>query len=297
MATGDSYLVALDGGGTKCRARLCDASGTELAAALGGSANLATDFEGARDNVLATIETLYRNAGLDIERRGRDAVFAGLAGCEAGGLARRLARQLGFGAAHVTSDREITVQGALGDDDGVVVLTGTGSFFVNRKGGIEQNVGGWGFVLGDEAGGAQLGRMALQRTLHAHDGLIEGSALTRAMLERFGGSPSGLVHFARRALPRDFGALAPDVVAAAERGDPVGGRILDDATAHINRVLERLGADSAPRICFLGGLGPVFEPRIAARYRPLCRPPRGTALDGAVALGRRAFADRLTQGT
>ena len=58
------------------------------------------------------------------------------------------------------------------------------------------------------------------------------------------------------------------------------------AEAAIAAAIDRLEADGPLPVCFLGGLGPEFARRLAARYPGMIRPPRGTGLDGALAMAR-----------
>ena len=48
------YFLGIDGGGSRCRARIRDASGRMLGEAIGGSSNIYQDFDGALANIIAT---------------------------------------------------------------------------------------------------------------------------------------------------------------------------------------------------------------------------------------------------
>ncbi|MGO7425934.1 LysR substrate-binding domain-containing protein, partial [Rhizobium ruizarguesonis] len=53
----------------------------------------------------------------------------------------------------VVTDALIALQGALGDADGIVGAFGTGSVYNARRDGRLNGIGGWGFVVGDQASG------------------------------------------------------------------------------------------------------------------------------------------------
>ena len=59
-----------------------------------------------------------------------------------------------------------------------------------------------------------------------------------------------------------------------------------EAEAAVASAIDRLQADGPVPVCFLGGLGPEFAGRLAARYPGMIRPPNGTGLDGALAMAR-----------
>ena len=283
MSGEPGLIVAVDGGGSGCRVRLTDFRGRELAAASGGPANIRTDFEAARANIMAAVRSAYAAIGADPARMCRDVALLGLAGAGHPDLARRMERALGFGRLRVVDDRETTVQGALGTADGTVALVGTGSFFVRRRNGQERRIGGWGLRLGDECGGAWLGRELLRAVARAEDGLIGHSPLTRSVLRRLEQETTGgLVGFATAASPGDLARLAPELVAAARADDPVAAEIMTRAVGLFCERLDALG--TAGDLHVLGGLAEAYVARLPERHRRRCRAPRGTALDGAVAL-------------
>ncbi len=289
MGLDPEYLVGVDGGGTGCRVRLCDRKGREIAASSGGPANINTDFTSTLQNILLAVCKAYEAAGLDPARRADDAAWVGLAGAGVGDLAARMEHALGFAATRVSTDRKTTVEGALGGGDGTVAMVGTGSFFVRRAGGTERSIGGWGYQLGDECGGAWLGRELLRAVLKAEDGILDHSDLTARILHRFSGRPGDIVRFAHSATPGEIGGLAPDVTAAQQAGDPVARAIMDDAVDLLFGQLNALDARNGGPVYLLGGLAPVYAPQLPERYRRLVRAPLGDALDGAVALARQQF--------
>ncbi|PPR03167.1 hypothetical protein CVT26_008017 [Gymnopilus dilepis] len=100
----------------------------------------------------------------------------------------------------------------------VAVIAGTGSIAVSFKeadGAIEEmgRVGGWGWILGDEGGGYDVGREAIRQVLLAQDRAsvtgapVERSVLIESVLERFG---------AKSVLEILTGVYLPDPVAGRE---------------------------------------------------------------------------------
>ncbi|TIM22210.1 MAG: hypothetical protein E5Y74_10845 [Mesorhizobium sp.] len=150
--------------------------------------------------------------------------------------------------------------------------------------------GGWGFQVGDQGSGARIGRDLLEQTLLAYDGVRAGSPLTHSMLAVFRNNPEDVVEFTTNAKPGDFGGFAPKVFEHAEKGDSVANWILDRVVADVEASLGALDlADDAP-LCLLGGLAPLYAPRLSARYQALLKPPLDDALGGAVQMAVRLFA-------
>ena len=89
--------------------------------------------------------------------------------------------------------------------------------------------------------------------------------------------------FSLNSQPSDYARLARDVVAAAEAGDPLGARLMQEGAAYIRRALEVVGWKPSEALCLTGGLGPAYASWLE---RPTVT-AKGTALDGALALAAR----------
>ncbi len=276
--------LGVDGGGSGCRAAVCDAAGRVLGRGAAGPANIWTAFAAARDNVLAASDAALAEAGVP-GRAGDLHAVLGLAGANVASAAERLRGGLPFARVRIESDVVTAIRGALGAGDGRVAVLGTGSVFGAQRGGQVRVIGGWGFQLGDHAGGAWLGRRLCELALLAHDGLAPGSALMSAAVAQAGG-PAGLVAWGAAAGPADFAGRVPDLLAAADAGDAAALAILAEADAAVAAALEQLDGGEGLPVCFLGGLGPVFAARLAGRFGAAVRDPAGTGLDGALAMAR-----------
>jgi glucosamine kinase len=170
-----------------------------------------------------------------------------------------------------------------------MAILGTGTAYMVRHDCKARAIGGWGFQVGDQGSGARIGRDLLEQTLLAHDGIRPASPLTREMMAVFRDNPEDVVEFTTNAKPGDFGGFAPKVFEHAAKGDAVATWIVEKAVADVEAALAALDlADDAP-LCLLGGLAPLYAPRLSARYQPLLHEPLGDALSGAVQMAVRAF--------
>ncbi|HWU65232.1 MAG TPA: BadF/BadG/BcrA/BcrD ATPase family protein, partial [Ensifer sp.] len=282
------YFIGIDGGGTSCRAAVADASGRILGRARGGAANILSDLDGALNNITASARDAVRDAGLTAELSDIPA-FLGLAGANVSERADSLVAQLPFKAARIDTDGLIALQGAFGDDDGVVAILGTGSVYITRHSGVVSYTGGWGFMLGDLGGGARIGRALLQECLLVHDRVRRNSPLIEATMEAFDHEPIRLVTFAHDASPRDFGRFAPSVFEAAAAGDLAGTALVKGAVSAVDEALDAATDQSDCKICILGGLSAFYPNWIAERHRSRLITPRDDALGGAISLAIATF--------
>lgn len=272
------FFLGLDGGGTGCRAVVTDRAGQVIGRAEGGPANIVTDPAGARANILAAVEAALGGAGplADVT------AVLGLAGGNIGGPAGQLSAALPFRSTRVVSDAVTALRGALGEDDGVMAALGTGSVFARQAGGRVTVIGGWGFVLGDEGGGAWIGRALLARALLAQDGRAGMTPLLSALLAEAGGAAQ-LVLDTRNAPPATYAAFARRAVETPD--DPAAAAVLAGADGEILDAIGHLNGAGLP-VTFTGGLGPVFAARLKDRLGAPIRASRGSALDGALAMAR-----------
>ncbi|AMX96011.1 N-acetylglucosamine kinase [Mesorhizobium sp. M7A.F.Ca.US.014.04.1.1] len=285
-----NFVLGIDGGGTSCRAALATADGTVIGRAKSGAANIRTDLTGARSNIVEAARQAFLVAGQDPELIPRTPAILGLAGANVGTYRQQLEAILPFSISRVETDAEIALEGAVGAGDGAMAILGTGTAYMARRQGKSRAIGGWGFQVGDQGSGARIGRDLLEQTLLAYDGVRAGSPLTQSMLAVFRNNPEDVVEFTTNAKPGDFGGFAPKVFEHAEKGDSVANWILDRVVADVEASLGALDlADDAP-LCLLGGLAPLYAPRLSARYRALLKPPLDDALGGAVQMAVRLFA-------
>lgn len=276
-------VMAVDGGGTRCRAAFDD--GRSVTVVETGSANVSTDFDAALAQVMNALRALVARGAVAADDLARIPAFVGLAGVTGPAIADRLRAALPFVRSRVADDRPAALRGALGAGDGVIAHCGTGSFFAAQAGGVARLVGGWGPVLGDEASAQWTGRHALRIALDCADGLYPPSPMSERLMSDHGGS-AGIVRFAGTATPVEFGAVAPTVTAFAARGDGLALRVMRAGADEIARMVAELGWAPGMTICLTGGIGPHFQPFLPAPMQADIAPARGEPLDGALALAR-----------
>ena len=278
------YILAVDGGGTGCRALLADRDGSTMGRGTSGPANIGADPATALDNIMRAAKQAVQDAGLDIAILRETCAVLGLAGANSLADKDGVERQLPFGHVKIVSDAVSALQGALGQDDGAIVILGTGSVFVKREREAFEIVGGRGFMLSDQAGGARLGRELLEETLLALDGMAERTELVDAVLARFGGDMRQIISFSRTAMAADYATFAPTVFDYAHKSDALGMSILQRACSYIARGLDRLGIERLGRFSMTGGLASSYAALPFLPHRDLYRPALGNALQGALSL-------------
>jgi N-acetylglucosamine kinase-like BadF-type ATPase len=176
---------------------------------------------------------------------------------------------------------------------GVVLAAGTGAVAFGGSAATGwRRVDGWGHLLGDDGGGAWIGRAGMRAALRAADGRPGGSALLLNLLRTAVGEPAAVVAELTGRADRAgmMAAFAPAVISAAAE-DPVAAAILDRAAGHLaDTAGAAVPGGVSPAVVVVGNLvrpGGGFAARIedALRRRGLTPvPAAGTPLDGAITL-------------
>lgn len=280
------FFLGIDGGGSRCRARIRDTQGALLGEALGGASNIYQDFKGAIATIMDTAREAARGAGLRTE-----VIHAGLglAGIVTSVGAEKITEAaLPFASVIADNDAYAACVGAFGGGDGGIVIAGTGSIGFALVEGERHMVGGWGFQLGDHGSGAWVGHHAVRRAALALDGLLQPTRLVTEVLSRTGGNRLDLSRWSEQAKPKDYAQFAPLVFECAAQGDVQGMMIVIEGAAAISNLGRALLARGARHICLLGGLSKVYPPYLDADVKLALAVPQADAIDGAIMMARRA---------
>lgn len=292
----DSLFLGIDGGGTKCRARLRDAAGNLLGEGTGGPSNIRLDPDLVWNAILTACRAALDQAGLGEADLGRIHAGMGAAGAgQSSAVERLMARPHPFASFAIDTDAHTAWLGAFSGNDGAILIVGTGSCGYGVVGGERRYVGGWGYEISDEGSGAAIGREALRRTIWAYDGRIPQSALSQAILAEFGHSPEAIVDWVGKARPADYARYAPIALQHALQRDPLGLDLITDAAHQMAQIATRLLDLGAPALCLFGGLAEPLRPWLPPPLQQVIVPPQADALDGAILLARQATQEPLVR--
>jgi len=276
-------FLGVDGGASRCRARIRDKRGVNLGEAEGPAANIHVDFDGAIASILNTLDSAAAAGGIDPAALLTGAIGLGLAGLMTPEDSKRVESALaGFARVRAANDATTARIGSTNGGDGALIIAGTGSAAAVGFGGVERILGGHGFLAGDDGSAAKIGLDATRLALRAHDGLEPSSPLTREFLARHGDDAAQVVRWASQATPGDFGHLAPRVLALAGEGDAHAKDIVRRAAVAIMDLIDAVRRAGAERISLVGGLADSLLPWLDPPYRGLVNAPLYDAVDGAI---------------
>ena len=281
------YFIAVDGGGTATRARLTRTGGEVIGFAESGPSALGQGIDQAWSNVSAAIEGAFHSASLEDWQPDECAVGLGLSGAIVASQSReflRAARR--FVHLALANDAFTALLGAHAGKPGAIIIAGTGSIGeALLQDGTHLCVGGWGYPIGDEAGGAWLGMQAMRRTQMALDGRVPATALVAAVRAVAGSTRDALLAWCERAGQHAYASLAP-LVFETESADAWAAELLRAAARAIDEIALALDAGGALPLVVAGSIGERLKPRLGRAVRDRLVEPAGDALDGALHLIR-----------
>ena len=287
----ETLYLGVDGGGTRCRARLETADGRVLGQGISGPASMRFGIQAASASILGAAREALAQAGLTEDALSNTYAGIGLAGT--GHIGARQALELWqhpFAKAWFEGDGYLAWLGAFGGDEGGIVVCGTGSIGITYKGQTIR-VGGYGFPVSDEGSGAHIGLNAIRYSLRTLDGRARQTAFAQEILDHFSSDPAVVIRWSETASPTDYAAFAAVVIKHANAGEPAASNLLRDAAVHIAGLAEAVLERGAPRVALVGGLVEFIRPYIPAATAVRITEPQADAMAGGIMLAKTRAAE------
>ncbi|SDO78445.1 BadF-type ATPase [Paenibacillus sp. yr247] len=239
--------IGIDGGGTKTVCILGDHEGNLLAESRGESSSVKSrPWEDVQRVLLTLIKDVLDRSGTDVSRLG--GIFLGLAGSDRPEDRKRivdwLQSELPEGIPITVHNDAVTALAAgTWGQKGIALISGTGSiaYGFDPATGEFVRVGGWGYLLGDEGSGFDLGRKALIAVMRAYDGRGEPTTLTRLVLERWSlQHPGQLINtiYGQDNVRTTIADGSKLVMRAAADGDPIAVKLVEEAIQELEELVR-----------------------------------------------------------
>lgn len=157
-----SVIIGIDAGGTATKGALISDEEEVLFTFDSGYGNPLIDEQKAFKHIEVVMEACREASKQPIQH-----IVIGMAGYQT--LKKRLTLPRTWRnnpIIDVISDAELAYEAGLPDQEGILTISGTGTIHAGKKNQRLFIRGGWGHLLGDEGGGYDLGRSAVQRVLY-----------------------------------------------------------------------------------------------------------------------------------
>ena len=198
-----THYLGIDAGGTRCCARLVDDDGQVIGTGEAGPASTRLGIAAVEAALRGASDAAIAEAGLDAPAIAAIRCGMGIAGITRTGMKAQIAAlDFPFAGIALTSDSIIANLGAHAGGDGAVLILGTGSIALIRRGEDSSSIGGYGFPISDEGSGAALGLSAIRHALRALDGRTRPSSLSQAVTLQFDHAIPRIIAWMDAATPR-----------------------------------------------------------------------------------------------
>ncbi len=257
-------FIGIDGGGSKCKAIICDSQGAVLGRGIGGPANPFYGFERALGSIVESSENAIRNANMAKETLSSLIAGVGLAGVNLPALREKLNEwQHPFGEMYLTTDMDIANVGAHAGEEGAVIIVGTGSCGFISQNGCKEMFGGHGFPIGDKGSGAWLGLKAIEHTLLAMENFEQKGLLANEICSYFGvNNGISLSEKLVGKASQHYAKVASLVFDCEEQGDKKASQIVNEGADYLSQLSRRLLKHQPPRLSMIGGLATYMLPKL-----------------------------------
>ncbi|CAI8894002.1 glucosamine kinase [Brevibacillus sp. IT-7CA2] len=275
-SNGEKWFIGIDGGGSRTRAAICNEAGQVQAIVVGESSNpLSRSWGDVESTLRQLIDTVRIKAGAKEEEVA--GLFIGLGGADRPQIKERI--QDAFAdewGERLLIDNDVVAALYAGTwgQPGVVLLAGTGSIACAfSKEGARHRVGGWGYLVGDEGSGFDLGKKAAIAVLREYDGRGESTVLTRLFMDHYGVvRPDELINLIYGGSnPRmELAKTSRLVEQAATLGDPVANALIMQAVENLLELADaclKKVQEPIP-VVLAGGLltaGTILQEQLVAR--------------------------------
>jgi N-acetylglucosamine kinase-like BadF-type ATPase len=250
------YFLGIDAGASATKWSLIDESGI-----VASGTQEAMDGHLYRDASKIRMDSVLDEIEKGISGKKVDRIYMGITGVVHDGSIEKYLQKYFAAPSIVVSDIELAYRANFIEGNGILLYAGTGSvaYAIDEKGEIHQ-IGGWGYLLGDEGAGYWIGREAIRHALYliesksvASPGSL-GALILKEINANDWNSVKGFVYSQDRSA---VAALSRIVDQAALKGDKSAIEILNKAAGHLADLIDRTDRNllrkSLP-IKFTGGI-------------------------------------------
>lgn len=250
------HFLGIDAGATATQWALIDEAGLVIS----GSA-AAMDGHIYRPSSKERMEQVLNEISTEVKNYKLTSAYMGITGVTSDGSIETLAESILGVSIKVVSDIELAYRANFSEGEGILLYAGTGSvaFAIDNLSNPHQ-IGGWGYLLGDEGAGYWIGREAIRHAMFDIETKAEfkPKSLTSEILDVIGGkdwsSVKSFVYSQERSV---IASLSKLVNTSAEAGDVDAIRIIRKAAGHlaylVRRMDDSLVGGSLP-VKFTGGI-------------------------------------------
>ncbi|SFC90766.1 N-acetylglucosamine kinase [Clostridium uliginosum] len=261
------FYIGVDGGGTKTKFTLMNDKEDVVGSIIKETCHYnEVGFDGLKNVFAEGLEELLKKCGITREKVSRACI--GLAGygelqsvkLKISEIIKDVFKEIEFS---LFNDVQIAHAGALGGEDGIVIIAGTGSIGYSVNKGKSKRVGGWGYTIGDEGSAYWIGRKVIECFSKQADGRLEKGHLYSMLKEELNlTNDYELISFINKDIKASKGKtaqLAQICYKAAKLGDLNAKEIFNEAGKELANIINTLANEFTNTPINVSYIGGVFK--------------------------------------
>ena len=250
------HYLGIDAGASATKWALIDENGLILS-----GQQEAMDGHLYRESSLARMQKVLSEIKVQIKELRVDSVYMGITGVMQDGSIQNQIKLVFDCDSQIVSDIELAYRANFTEGNGILLYAGTGSvsFAIDEEGKTHQ-IGGWGYLLGDEGAGYWIGRESIRHALsviESNASRTPDSLATLVLKEMDANDWNSVKSFVYSQERSKIAALSAIVNKAAEKNDADAISILTKAAAHLAELVDRMDKQlvrKALPVTFTGGI-------------------------------------------
>jgi len=250
------HYLGIDAGASATKWALIDENGLILS-----GQQEAMDGHLYRESSLARMQKVLSEIKVQIKELRVDSVYMGITGVMQDGSIQNQIKLVFECDSQIVSDIELAYRANFTEGNGILLYAGTGSvsFAIDEEGKTHQ-IGGWGYLLGDEGAGYWIGRESIRHALsviESNASRTPDSLATLVLKEMDANDWNSVKSFVYSQERSKIAALSAIVNKAAEKNDADAILILNKAAAHLAELVDRMDKQlvrKALPVTFTGGI-------------------------------------------
>lgn len=259
------YYLGIDGGGTKTQFTLVNEKLEVICSVKKGTSHFKQiGFNGVKDVLKDGLEEVINKS--KIGKRDICGVGIGLAGY---GNIKKHREKLKNSVEEVfknfnyilKNDVQIALLGALNGEDGIVIVSGTGSIALSKIGEKYKRCGGWGFSIGDEGSAYWIGKKIIEVFSKEADGRKEKTSIYYLIREKLSIlNDYDLIKYINEEIKGDrlkIAEFSKVCYEGANLGDKNAIKIFNDAAFELSQMgnyLLKDFEDDSVKVSYIGGV-------------------------------------------
>ena len=264
-----TFLIGVDGGGTKTKLILTKECGEVISSTIGGPSNITRSINKAWESIKSGIEILLENSNIDIKNSDIK-MGLGLAGAENEKVKQDFLKERNkyvpyINDIYLVSDAHAACLGIHKGKPGAIVIIGTGTQGYQVESDLSQTrIACWGSPVDDQGGGSWIGLEAIRHTFKCIDGRENHGIMSSIIFEQFENNLDEFVIWANKATTGEYASLTKSVIKAAKEKDQAAINILKRSAKEIELIINTLKSKQVSKddypLTLIGGMSSFIIP-------------------------------------